>query len=82
MKGISMSHRQDIYSSNAAERNRGGWLGSPPKVGSGKFKNFVASAVHDGFDHVKREPLGHINGDFGRHSELPIDHRVNQHRPS
>src|SRR5271170_5615313 len=56
--------------------------GSAPKIADGDIQNFVAPAAENGIDHIKRETLGHFDGDGGRHRELlPVHYGIDQHRP-
>ena len=55
---------------------------SSREIGDGEIEHLVCPSVHHSLYHVEREPLGHLEGDLGRHGEfLPVYDGINQHRP-
>lgn len=55
---------------------------SAPQIGLRKFNQFVASAIYDGIQHVKAEPLCPFELDLRWHDEFPLRrHHIEKHWP-
>src|SRR5580692_12154263 len=52
-----------------------------PEICGCHVEHFVRPAVHHGFNHEKREPLCHLQGDLGWNRELlAVDYGIDEHR--
>ena len=52
---------------------------SAPQIGLREVNDLVTATAHDRLHHVEGEPLGHFEGDRGRHGELsPVDDGIDK----